>query len=239
VFEIGNSLREARLRQQLQFSVLEERTKVRPKYLRALEDEQFDLLPAPTYVKGFLKAYADALGLDGQLYVDEFNSRFVAGEEDAPFRTKRHASSRAARRVERLAVLIALVAIGLVTAVLVFGFIFPNKPTTKAWRHPVSKGAVIAPRTHVAHRLPRLTLVLTAARGNSFLEVHDRSFAGKILFRGTLLAGKAQRFVGSRIWVKATYPSNLDATLNGIATPVVAHGSLAVLVFNTHGQLTG
>jgi hypothetical protein len=98
---------------------------------------------------------------------------------------------------------------------------------------------VIAPRTHVAHRLPRLTLVLTAARGNSFLEVHDRSFAGKILFRGTLLAGKAQRFVGSRIWVKATYPSNLDATLNGIATPVVAHGSLAVLVFNTHGQLTG
>jgi cytoskeleton protein RodZ len=238
VFEIGNSLREARLRQQLQFSVLEERTKVRPKYLRALEDEQFDLLPAPTYVKGFLKAYADALGLDGQLYVDEFNSRFVAGEEDAPFRTQRHASSRAARRVERLAVLVALVAIGLVTAVLVFGFIFPKKPTTKAWKHPVSTGAAAAPRASV-HHLPRVTLVLRAARGDSILEVHDRSFAGKILFRGTLLAGKTQRFVGSRIWVSATAPANLDARLNGIAIPLVAHGSPATLVFGPHGQLTG
>jgi hypothetical protein len=238
VFEIGNSLREARLRQQLQFSVLEERTKVRPKYLRALEDEQFDLLPAPTYVKGFLKAYADALGLDGQLYVDEFNSRFVVGEEDAPFRARRNASSRAARRVERLAVLVALVAIGLVTAVLVFGFIFPNKPTTSTWKHPVSTGAVVAPRTAI-HRLPRVTLVLRAARGDSILEVHDRSFAGRILFRGTLLAGKTQRFVGSTIWVKATPPSTLDATLNGIATPLVAHGSSAVLVFGPHGQLTG
>jgi hypothetical protein len=238
VFEIGNSLREARLRQQLQFSVLEERTKVRPKYLRALEDEQFDLLPAPTYVKGFLKAYADALGLDGQLYVDEFNSRFVVGEEDAPFRASRHASTGAARRVERLAVLVALVAIGLVTAVLVFGFIFPSEPTTKSWKHPVSTGAVVAPRTPV-HRLPRVTLVLQATRGDSLLEVHDRSFAGKILYRGTLLAGKTQRFVGSRIWVKASVPSNLDATLNGIATPLVAHASPAILVFGSHGQLTG
>jgi Helix-turn-helix domain len=238
VFEIGNSLREARLRQQLQFSVLEERTKVRPKYLRALEDEQFDLLPAPTYVKGFLKAYADALGLDGQLYVDEFNSRFVAGEEDAPFRAKRNASSRAARRVERLAVLVALVAIGLVTAILVFGFIFPNKPTTKVWKHPVSGGAVVAPRTTV-HHAPRVTLVLRAARGDSVLEVHDRSFAGRILFRGTLLSGKSQRFVGSTIWVSATSPGNLDATLNGVATPLVAHGARATLVFGPHGQLTG
>jgi hypothetical protein len=237
VFEIGNSLREARLRQQLQFSVLEERTKVRPKYLRALEDEQFDLLPAPTYVKGFLKAYADALGLDGQLYVDEFNSRFVAGEEDAPFRAQRHAPSRAARRVERLAVLVAVVAIGLVTAVLVFGF--TNSPTTKNWKHPVSRGPVVAPHTAAVHRLPRLTLVLRATRGDSVLEVHDQSSAGRILFRGTLLAGKTQRFVGSKIWVSATAPENLDATLNGIATPLVAHGLRATLVFGPHGQLTG
>ncbi len=58
MFDIGSSLREARLRQELDFPELEERTKIRPKYLRALEDERFDILPAPTYVRGFLRSYA-------------------------------------------------------------------------------------------------------------------------------------------------------------------------------------
>ena len=46
MFEIGTSLREARLRQGLDFPELEQGTKIRAKYLRALEDEQFDVLPA-------------------------------------------------------------------------------------------------------------------------------------------------------------------------------------------------
>ena len=79
MFEIGNSLREARLRQNLDFAAAEQATKIRGKYLRALEDEQFELLPAETYVRGFLRTYAEFLGLDGQLYVDEYNSRFVDG----------------------------------------------------------------------------------------------------------------------------------------------------------------
>jgi cytoskeleton protein RodZ len=70
VFEIGSSLREARIRQGIDFPALEQGTKIRAKYLRALEDERFELLPAHTYVKGFLRSYADFLGLDGNLYVD-------------------------------------------------------------------------------------------------------------------------------------------------------------------------
>src|SRR5205814_10175686 len=81
VFEIGNSLREARMRRGVDFAPAELATKIRGKYLRALEDEQFELLPAETYVKGFLRNYAEYIGLDGQLYVDEFNSRFVSGVE--------------------------------------------------------------------------------------------------------------------------------------------------------------
>src|SRR3954462_12158150 len=102
MFEIGSSLREARLRQGLDFPELEQTTKIRGKYLRALEDEQFDVLPAQTYVKGFLRNYAEFLGLDGQLYVDEYNSRYVIGEKghrpalDARPR-RRHAGSRSSR----------------------------------------------------------------------------------------------------------------------------------------------
>src|SRR2546421_11114122 len=89
MFEIGSSLREARLRQGLDFPELEQATKIRAKYLRALEDEQFDLLPAQTYVKGFLRGYAEYLGLDGQLYVDEFNSRYVVDGDEVPTRPRR------------------------------------------------------------------------------------------------------------------------------------------------------
>src|SRR4029450_3954127 len=83
VFEIGNSLREARLRQGLEIPRIEADTKIRGKYLRALEEEQFEVLPGDTYVKGFLRTYADYLGLDGQLYMDEYNSRFAMAEEIA------------------------------------------------------------------------------------------------------------------------------------------------------------
>src|SRR5919201_1815547 len=98
MFEIGNSLREARLRRHVDFAQAELATKIRGKYLRALEDEQFDVLPAQTYVKGFLRTYAEYLGLDGQLYVDEYNSRFVVGEEE-PGPIARASVTRRTRRV--------------------------------------------------------------------------------------------------------------------------------------------
>ena len=82
------------------FAQAELATKIRAKYLRALEDERFEQLPSQTYVKGFLRTYADYLGLDGQLYVDEYNSRFVAGDE---FDSRpRRSSVRPERRTRRL-----------------------------------------------------------------------------------------------------------------------------------------
>ena len=125
MFDIGSSLREARLRQDLDFPELEERTKIRPKYLRALEDERFDILPAPTYVRGFLRSYAEALGLDGQPFVDEYNSRFTVGEDDAPLRARRVPPPRRDRgpRESRIAA-VALVAIAIATALVIAAWKF-------------------------------------------------------------------------------------------------------------------
>src|SRR2546423_12562064 len=87
MFELGNSLRDVRVRQGLDHAQVEQATKIRAKYIRALEDEQFGILPAQTYVKGFLRSYADFLGLDGQVYVDEYDSRFLTeGFDEAPRR---------------------------------------------------------------------------------------------------------------------------------------------------------
>jgi cytoskeleton protein RodZ len=76
LFDIGNTLREARLRRGLDILDCEAETKIRAKYLRAMEEEQFDLMPSPTYVRGFLRTYADFLDLDGRLVLDEYESRF-------------------------------------------------------------------------------------------------------------------------------------------------------------------
>jgi cytoskeleton protein RodZ len=73
--DIGESLREARTRARIDVSEVEARTKIRAKYLRALENEEWDLLPGPTYVKSFLRTYAEALDLDAKLLVDEYKLR--------------------------------------------------------------------------------------------------------------------------------------------------------------------
>lgn len=73
--EIGATLREARMRARIDISEIETETKIRAKYLRALENEEWDLLPGPTYVKSFLRTYADALGLDSKLLLEEYKLR--------------------------------------------------------------------------------------------------------------------------------------------------------------------
>ena len=93
VFEIGSSLREARTRQglELEGDGSPHEGAWRSTCARSRPTSSSEL-PGHTYIKGFLRTYADSLGLDGQLYVDEYNSRYVAGEE-------RPRSAPAARRV--------------------------------------------------------------------------------------------------------------------------------------------
>ena len=79
--EIGNALRTARERQGLDLGAVERETRIRERYLAALEEERFELLPARAYAKGFLRGYAEFLGLDGRLIVAEFNARFPDDEQ--------------------------------------------------------------------------------------------------------------------------------------------------------------
>jgi len=60
------------MRARIDVSEIEAQTKIRAKYLRALENEEWGLLPGPTFVKSFLRTYAQALGLDGKVLVEEY-----------------------------------------------------------------------------------------------------------------------------------------------------------------------
>jgi cytoskeleton protein RodZ len=78
---IGETLREARMRQRLDIADVEQRTKIRAKYLRALENEEFGMLPGPTFVKTFLRTYAEMLGLDPYLLVEEYRTSYEAHDD--------------------------------------------------------------------------------------------------------------------------------------------------------------
>ena len=74
--EIGETLRETRMRRRIDMTEVEAATKIRAKYLRALENEEWDLLPGPTFVKTFLRTYAEYLELDPRLLVEEYRQRY-------------------------------------------------------------------------------------------------------------------------------------------------------------------
>jgi cytoskeleton protein RodZ len=92
---IGDRLREARMRQKIDIADVEAATKIRAKYLRALENEEFGLLPGPTFVKTFLRTYAEYLGLDAQLLVEEYRvGHEPRGEEFGPIGATSRGRSR-------------------------------------------------------------------------------------------------------------------------------------------------
>jgi hypothetical protein len=236
MFEIGSSLREARLRQGLDFPEIEQTIKVRGKYLRALEDEQFDLLPAQTYVKGFLRSYAEYLGLDGQLYVDEYNSRYVIGEgDDLPARATRQRPSRRAKppRVQNRVVLLTLLGIAVVTALVIAAWKSGGSNKQSIYglstQQQNTPGAVTRRRTHA--RGP-LRLVVRAVTGSSWIRVQRDPPRGALLYQNWLDIGRARRFSGRWLRLEARDPSALVLTLNGRRVHFPAGAKLVTVTAN-------
>jgi Helix-turn-helix domain len=232
VFEIGNSLREARLRQGLDFPEVEQATKIRGKYLRALEDEEFEILPAQTYVKGFLRNYAEYLGLDGQLYVDEYNSRYIV-EVEEPFRPRRSqpVRTRRQRRLESNVVLFALLGIAVVTALVIAAWKFGGGDGTTVLPTVTGSTQTTAQPGPVVVTPKGVHLVIRAVRGSSLLEVHRGSATGPPLFAGTLERGEPpQSFKAKKLWIQIGSPEALRVTLNNRTRRLRRGGPLVAVV---------
>ena len=191
----------------MEFAQAEQTTKIRGKYLRALEEERFDVLPSETYVKGFLRTYADYLGLDGQLYVDEYNSRFVTGEDWQPRVQRSSPRQKRERRLQANVVLIAIAAIAVVTIVVI-----------TAWSS--SGGGAKAPQAaRVPSALRKVAvagLVIRAVGGPSKVIVNRTGSRGRILFEGTLEPGAPPvSFSGKTFWLNLGAPENLVVKVAG------------------------
>jgi transcriptional regulator with XRE-family HTH domain len=134
--EIGAMLREARMRERIDISEIEAQTKIRAKYLRALENEEWDLLPGPTYVKTFLRTYAEALGIDGRLLVEEYKLNHERPSElelqpIMPSASRDRDRRRGARPRLPRGMTAILVVVGLLVVVAILGIIGGGSSPTK------------------------------------------------------------------------------------------------------------
>ncbi|RPF46952.1 cytoskeletal protein RodZ [Thermodesulfitimonas autotrophica] len=86
---IGEALREARKAKSITIAVAEEETKIRAKFLEALENEAFSALPGRVYAKAFLRTYARYLGLDDAALAQQFDLLYPAEEENGAKKAKR------------------------------------------------------------------------------------------------------------------------------------------------------
>jgi cytoskeletal protein RodZ len=230
MFAIGDSLREARTRRGLSAADVQKGIRIRERYLTALEEEHWELLPGEAYVKGFLRTYAEFLGLNGNLYVDEYNTRISDHAEEPPLVPESLAALHRSRRgvLRTLMGVLVLGAAAAAFAALGMGGSSTTKARAKAPAHvkaPVTKhvtraapvvAATPAPRSApAAERTPLAkTTVINAPRGRCWLSVRTGGPNGTILFQGVLEQGKTLRFtLRPALWVRMGRPGNLDITL--------------------------
>jgi hypothetical protein len=229
VFEIGASLREARLKRGLSPADVNKALRIRDRYLQALEEERWELLPGDAYAKGFLREYADFLGLDGNLYVDEYNSRVAQQHEEPPLAPQPLPKSDfKGRRTGGVGILRPLLAIGAIVAIVAAVAAWQldrgsNKASPPTTTNQTTTGGTTTTKHHTPPpaTLPK-TAVLVASRGATWLDVRYGSQSGRLIYENTLPQGQTVKvpLTHGPVWMRIGLPANLDVRVGG----KLAHG---------------
>jgi hypothetical protein len=226
MFDLGASLRAARHKRGLELDAVQRELRIRKRYLEALESERFELLPGEVYARGFLREYAEFLGLDGSIYVAEYDARFAHHDEPAIAALP---TAAPLRRSPALPIVLA-VAAALAAAVGLAAWQLngsgrstpaaarqaPAVPAAQKQRpaKPVTPiaAAVVAPQPSATH------LVLKASRGDCWVLVRAGSAAGRVLYEDTVRQGSSVRLTTRRpFWMRVGAGTNLDAWVGGKA----------------------
>ncbi|MDX6697544.1 MAG: cytoskeleton protein RodZ [Solirubrobacteraceae bacterium] len=214
--DIGATLQEARMRARIDISEVESATKIRAKYLRAIENEEWEMLPGPTFVKSFLRTYADYLGIDGKLLVEEYKLRHEPVPSEAELQSlgpplserRRHIRPPTPPRVPR-GVIIGASVLGLIVVLVILGSVGNGPNNAPVATSTATKPRPARPKPRLAPTVARLTLIPT---GDVYVCL--RNAADKLIVNETLSAGGSRSFRGKRFRVTVGN-SSLRMRVNG------------------------
>jgi cytoskeleton protein RodZ len=240
--DIGATLREARMRAKIDINEVETRTKIRAKYLRAIENEEWALLPGDVYVKSFLRTYADYLGLDSRQILDDYRRRYERPSDHemrqiAPLGRERDRRDRGLRPPRQPRgplippwALIGVVLVAVVVALYFLGIRGNNgkststtQTTTRAQSTPTTpqRSHHRSGRSRVTARNVKLQLVPTGAVYVCLEDGHGkRLIPGEIFNVGQTIPTKTS----SKLLLTLGNAS-VKMKVNGVSVPVPSTGS--------------
>jgi cytoskeleton protein RodZ len=187
--DIGTTLREARMRARIDISEVEASTKIRAKYLRAIENEEWDLLPGPVYARSFLRTYGDYLGLDSRMLTEEFKQQYErpSDHEVRPIAPRGRERGRGLRGpLLPPWALIGVVLVAIVAALFVVGLDSNKppptpthakvKPPVRHVHHHASVPVVAKPKTVTLQLVPTGAVYVCLVNGNGKRLIPGRIF---------------------------------------------------------------
>lgn len=230
------------MRQGLDITDAEAATKIRAKYLRALENEEFDLLHGSTFVRSFLRTYGDYLGIDSRRLIDEYRAQFEPRDasELRPIvaRPQRQREARGGPPGRGTAVVVLAVAV--LGFLLVLGLTGEEEgersagtDTTTEARTDTQPARRRTRRTRTTEeRAPRRVTLRVAPTEATYVCV-DRGKGTDVLFEGSL--DGARTFRGRRLRINLGRTS-ARLRVNGDAVPIETGPDGVGFEFTTRGR---
>jgi hypothetical protein len=187
---IGDTLRQARMGAGIELEEAERTIRIRIRYLDALENEEWAVLPGEAYVRGFLHTYADYLGLDGTALVEEYSRLGAPAEADHPFEAPLESprplggGNPALRRAGAIAIAVAVALVALFVVLAVTGG--SDEKGGGGGRHPGGGKGGRDTKSTTTTSTPSEASVLLAPTGTVWVCLVDQS--GKPLVNGETLS---------------------------------------------------
>ena len=216
------------MRAKIDISEVEVRTKIRAKYLRAIENEEWDLLPGEVYTKSFLRTYGQYLGLDTRQLIDDFKRRYERPSDHelrpiAPLGRDRDRGPRgpllppwAVIAAVLVAILVVLYFVGIRSSPK-GGSTTSSQSTTTHHHHHAPRGAASL------HKRARPTLVKLQLVPTAQVYVCLVNGTGKVLIPGVIYNTGQTIPVKSAPKMLLTLGNNsVQMKVNGVSVPVAA-----------------
>ncbi len=241
---LGQFLRQERELRGIPLDRIEEATRIRAAQLRAIEDDRLESLPAEAYARGFVRTYAEYLGLNGDdvvaIFNEQWNRSAHRAEPALPQTPVSVARSSPSGMFSLWVGLACLLLAGSAVLYLMGGSGGGHAAQPPLTTHPPATQPVTNPTTSSTQPPPPVQpagvrMTVTAAQGSCWLEARRGSASGPLLAERTLAPGQAVHLHGRRVWLRLGDPTSVRLQVNGKALKNAYPAQPINLLVTPHG----